>query len=205
MNIILHALSIETTKQDFLILIYLVSLLFIFQAAAYITEICPPQIRGVVISAKEIVISNSSAKTFCRSSNSTMFPVLGPALASNADIHASVSAMCLFDDCVEHCGQEAAAKYSTKLLLGVLMAFEDPSDKDFAQTAVYGVAQIARYAKQFDVWTYSDHCPSESGSYYPFQGRGWGRCLSSGNGVCVGISDPVWAIFLLQNLSALNQ
>jgi hypothetical protein len=73
-------------------------------------------------------------------------PVLGPALASNADIRASVSAVCLFDDCVEHCGQEAAAKYSPKLLQGVLMAMEDPSDKDLVQGAVYGVAQMARYA-----------------------------------------------------------
>jgi sugar porter (SP) family MFS transporter len=52
----MDVLSIETTKQDFLILVYLLSLLFIFQAAAYIAEMCPPQIRGAVVSAKETVI-----------------------------------------------------------------------------------------------------------------------------------------------------
>jgi hypothetical protein len=36
-------------------------------------------------------------------------PILGLALASNANIGVSVLAVCIFDDCVEHCGQEAAA------------------------------------------------------------------------------------------------
>ena len=73
-------------------------------------------------------------------------PVLGSAVTSNSDVRASVSAICLFDDVVEHCGDGAAAKFSPQLLKGVLMALEDSSDKELLEAAVYGVAQVARYA-----------------------------------------------------------
>ena len=66
-------------------------------------------------------------------------------LPSSADLRASVSAMCLFDDCVEHCGPNAAAKYGKKLLEGIVFALENPKDKDLVQAAVYGVCQLARY------------------------------------------------------------
>ena len=57
--------------------------------------------------------------------------------------------MCLFDDCVEHCGPEAAAKHAPSLLRGVLPGIDDSrngGDTELKQAAVYGVAQIARHA-----------------------------------------------------------
>eukprot|EP00536_Pseudo-nitzschia_multiseries_P016082 jgi/Psemu1/292348/fgenesh1_pg.1016_\ len=75
-------------------------------------------------------------------------PKLGKYLSSTSDLRASVAAMCLFDDVVEHCGSEAAAKYSPILLQGVMIVMSDPSkyDKDLVQAAVYGIAQMSRYA-----------------------------------------------------------
>ena len=76
-------------------------------------------------------------------------PMLGPHLASNKDTRASVSAVCLFDDCVEHCGPAAAAKYSPQLLQGVTLALGmdmENADMDLLGAAVYGIAQMARYA-----------------------------------------------------------
>ena len=75
-------------------------------------------------------------------------PMLGKYLSSISDIRASVAAMCLFDDTVEHCGSEAAAKYSPVLLQGVMVVLSEPSkyDRDLVQAAVYGIAQMSRYA-----------------------------------------------------------
>jgi len=75
-------------------------------------------------------------------------PMLGKYLSNISDVRASVAAMCLFDDTVEHCGSEAAAKYSPTLLQGVMIVLSEPSkyDRDLVQAAVYGVAQMARYA-----------------------------------------------------------
>lgn len=75
-------------------------------------------------------------------------PLLGKYLSSITDVRASVAAMCLFDDTVEHCGPEAAAKYSPALLQGVMVVLTEPSkyDRDLVQAAVYGVAQMSRYA-----------------------------------------------------------
>jgi len=75
-------------------------------------------------------------------------PMLGKYLSSLSDVRASVAAMCLFDDTVEHCGSEAAAKYSPVLLQGVVIVLSEPSkyDRDLVQAAVYGIAQMSRYA-----------------------------------------------------------
>jgi hypothetical protein len=74
-------------------------------------------------------------------------PGLGPKLEDQSDVRASLSAMCLFDDVVEHCGAQAAAKYAPRLVQGVAKTFEQHSDeKDLVQVAVYGIAQMARYA-----------------------------------------------------------
>ncbi|KAL3905801.1 MAG: hypothetical protein SGILL_009530 [Bacillariaceae sp.] len=75
-------------------------------------------------------------------------PVLGKYLSSTADVRASVASMCLFDDCVEYCGQDAAARYSPLLVKGVMTVFQDPSkyDRDLVQAAVYGVCQMSRQA-----------------------------------------------------------
>jgi len=74
-------------------------------------------------------------------------PLLGPKLETQSDVRASLSAVCLFDDVVEHCGPDAAAKYAPRLVQGVVTAFEQHSnEKNIVQAAVYGIAQMARYA-----------------------------------------------------------
>ncbi len=74
-------------------------------------------------------------------------PVLGPKLEDQSDVRASLSAVCLFDDVVEHCGADAAAKYAPRLMAGIVTAFEQhASEKELVQACVYGIAQIARYA-----------------------------------------------------------
>lgn len=79
---------------------------------------------------------------------SYVVPILGKYLSSISDVRASVAAMCLFDDTVEHCGSVAAAKYSPALLQGVMVVLNEPSkyDSDLVQAAVYGIAQMSRYA-----------------------------------------------------------
>jgi len=81
---------------------------------------------------------------------SCIVPVLGKYLTSTSDVRASVAAVCLFDDVAEHCGPEAAHKYSPNLLQGIMVVMNDPSkyEKDLVQAAIYGIAQITR------------HCPS---------------------------------------------
>jgi len=81
---------------------------------------------------------------------SYVVPMLGKYLSSISDVRASVAAMCLFDDTVEHCGPEAAAKYSPVLLQGAMVVLKEPSkyDRDLVQAAVYGITQMSRYAPQ---------------------------------------------------------
>lgn len=75
-------------------------------------------------------------------------PVLGQYLSSTADVRATVASMLLYDDCVEYCGPEAAARFSTPLLQGIMPVMQEPNkyDRDLVQAAVYGIAQMARYA-----------------------------------------------------------
>mmetsp|Transcript_24488 Transcript_24488/g.58091 ORF Transcript_24488/g.58091 Transcript_24488/m.58091 type:complete len:1322 (+) Transcript_24488:125-4090(+) len=75
-------------------------------------------------------------------------PVLSQYILSTADVRASTAAFCLFDDCVEYCGPEAAAKYTPVLLPGVVKVLQNPEgfDVDLVQASVYGVSQMARYA-----------------------------------------------------------
>lgn len=74
-------------------------------------------------------------------------PGLGPKLEDQSDVRASLSAICLFDDVVEHCGTQAAAQYAPRLALAVATVFEQHSEeKELVQASVYGIAQIARYA-----------------------------------------------------------
>jgi hypothetical protein len=76
-------------------------------------------------------------------------PVLASYLQADHDLPARIAAVCLFDDCVEHCGVEAAAKFSPLLLEGALQGIDPASnagDKDLVRASLYGIAQIARYA-----------------------------------------------------------
>jgi hypothetical protein len=74
-------------------------------------------------------------------------PVLQPCL-TNGDIRAKLCAVCLYDDCVEHCGAEAAARQSEKLVYGILLGIDDQAngnDKELQSASIYGVSQICRY------------------------------------------------------------
>ena len=80
---------------------------------------------------------------------------MGQALTTNAgtktDIRARLSAVCLFDDCVEHCGPVAADTYAPMLLEAVrealdMTVMQNEGDVDLKKAAVYGLAQIARHA-----------------------------------------------------------
>jgi hypothetical protein len=68
---------------------------------------------------------------------------------TNGDIRAQLSAVCLYDDCVEHCGPAAAAKYSEQLVYGVILGIDDASngnDMELKSASIYGIAQMCRYA-----------------------------------------------------------
>lgn len=75
-------------------------------------------------------------------------PVLGGYLSSTTDVRARVASICLYDDCVEYCGVDAAAKYAPSLMQGIMTVMQDPSacEKDLVQAAVYGISQMARNA-----------------------------------------------------------
>ena len=68
------------------------------------------------------------------------------------DARAKLAAICLFDDCVEHCGSSAANSYAPALLGGIKEVLDDKnqaneeSDVELKQAAVYGIAQVARHA-----------------------------------------------------------
>mmetsp|Transcript_27299 Transcript_27299/g.31798 ORF Transcript_27299/g.31798 Transcript_27299/m.31798 type:complete len:1305 (+) Transcript_27299:116-4030(+) len=75
----------------------------------------------------------------------------GPLLTATgtSDSRARFAAVCLFDDCIEHCGSIAAAKYAPHLIKGISQGLNDATnggDIDLKEAAVYGVSQIARHA-----------------------------------------------------------
>ena len=64
------------------------------------------------------------------------------------DIPTRHAAICLYDDCVEHCGPVGASTYSSLLLDAVLHGIDDNlNGRNMAvkQASVYGLIQIARY------------------------------------------------------------
>ena len=73
-------------------------------------------------------------------------PLLGPFLSQSTDPRARWSAVCLFDDCVEYCGSDAATRFAPQLLPAVLSGMKDASDEDLQQVSIYGIAQIARHS-----------------------------------------------------------
>jgi len=77
-------------------------------------------------------------------------PVLSPYLQNAGyDVRARLSAVCLFDDCVEYCGTVAAEKVAPVLIRGVIAGMDDTlngQDQELKRASVYGVAQMARYA-----------------------------------------------------------
>jgi hypothetical protein len=75
-------------------------------------------------------------------------PVLAPYLEPGRDHRARVAAVCLFDDCVEHCGIAAGAKFAPVLVDGAVSGLDDVSeDQDLLRASIYGIAQICRYSR----------------------------------------------------------
>lgn len=72
-------------------------------------------------------------------------PILGPYLSGGDDAQATLSAVCLFDDCVEHCGPNAAAHFGPVLGEAVVKGLSSNND-DLIRASIYGIAQIARYS-----------------------------------------------------------
>jgi hypothetical protein len=74
-------------------------------------------------------------------------PVLGSYLGTGNDIRARLSAVCLFDDCVEHCGSAAGAKFGPSLVQGIINGINNPvEDSELKRASIYGIAQLARHA-----------------------------------------------------------
>lgn len=69
--------------------------------------------------------------------------------SSPADILARHAAICLYDDCVEHCGPLGASSYASLLLNAVLEGIDDNLNAQYIplkKASVYGVIQLARNA-----------------------------------------------------------
>ena len=66
------------------------------------------------------------------------------------DARAKIAAVCLFDDCVEHCGSKAANAYAPMLLEGIKGALANnqlnEDDAELKQAVFYGLCQVARRA-----------------------------------------------------------
>jgi len=89
--------------------------------------------------------------SFCESFDNSVVPLLQPCLtkAGTPDARARFAAICLFDDCIEYCGKEAATKHARCLLQGILEGIDDSSnenDLELMQASIYGIAQITRFA-----------------------------------------------------------
>ena len=89
------------------------------------------------------------AEAFLPIFESDVAPVLQPYLSVSGDVRARHAAICLFDDCVEHCGSAAAARFGPSLVEGIINGINDSTngqDVDLKRAAIYGIAQVARYA-----------------------------------------------------------
>ena len=78
---------------------------------------------------------------------SQVAPVLGSFLSATCnDARAQLAAVCLFDDCVEHCGTEAAAKYAPQLVATTVNGLANDAEPELKRACIYGIAQMSRYA-----------------------------------------------------------
>lgn len=89
----------------------------------------------------------SAKETFLPIFDTIIVPFFGPLLNSlgNQDAKARFAAICLFDDCVEHCGNSAAIKHSPMLAAAISEGIQD-ADVEVREASIYGLAQIARRA-----------------------------------------------------------
>jgi hypothetical protein len=81
----------------------------------------------------------------------TLSQILTPSCTISNDVRAKIAAICLLDDCVEHCGSSMANAYGPLLLEGIKDALKDErnnhdDDVELKRVAVYGISQIARHA-----------------------------------------------------------
>ncbi len=82
--------------------------------------------------------------------DSLVSPVLDAYLVSqNPDARGRHAAVCLWDDCIEHCGPVAVARHAPQLAVGVVLGVNDATNaqnEDLKQAALYGLCQLARFA-----------------------------------------------------------
>jgi hypothetical protein len=67
----------------------------------------------------------------------------------SADILARHAAVCLYDDCVEHCGHVGASTYSPHLLEAALLGIDDNRNEGnhlLKQASIYGIIQLSRFS-----------------------------------------------------------
>ena len=60
-----------------------------------------------------------------------------------------LSAVCLFDDCIEYCGAAAATKFGPQLAAAIPVGLDQSKnrhDEELVRACIYGVAQLARYS-----------------------------------------------------------
>ena len=110
------------------------------------SDILTPLVDGIGYTLK-----SGGGTKFVPVFEAVLAPTFGKLLvtAGNPDTRARLSAVCLFDDAVEHLGPTAAHAHGATLLPGVLEGMDDAKnggDVDLKQASVYGVAQLARRA-----------------------------------------------------------
>lgn len=92
----------------------------------------------------------SGGEAFSPVFDAIIAPSFGKMLVgAGVDVRARFASVCLFDDCVEHCGKGSANKHAPMLLQGVLEGMDDSKnhgDLELKQASVYGIAQITRQA-----------------------------------------------------------
>lgn len=83
-------------------------------------------------------------------------PFFGPLLKASGtiDSRARFGAVCLFDDCVEHCDRDCT-KYASILANAVQEGIND-EDLGVREASVYGISQIARKAPRESLEAYSE-------------------------------------------------
>lgn len=89
---------------------------------------------------------------------SEIAPLLGSYLGTGNDIRARLSAVCLFDDVIEHCGSAAAAKFGPLLVEGIINGLSDAAqDSELTRASIYGIAQIARHTPASVLTTHAQY------------------------------------------------
>ena len=88
--------------------------------------------------------------------DSIVAPFFGPLLKASGtiDSRARFGAVCLFDDCIEHCGS-SCTKYAPTLANAVQEGIND-DDLEVREASVYGISQIVRKATKESLQAYAE-------------------------------------------------